>query len=472
MNMCGNEMVRQTRTESNAITPTHIDRQVTRPSDTFAFGLSEAEDLRYISAHLKDEKEVTLQGRDSLTIKMLGEQRLTWTSLIAKCGEFLKQFSLEDYVENFPNFRNFKPASEEEEELLNSFLIETIREGDFTYLDLCIPEVTTEDDYAFSFTARRKRDNELFPYLDADKLRQFVKDVDELSIDYLMKHKIYAYSYQDDRVIENKHWSIYSCIVFEAKLQSEDGTEDNFILVAGQWKKVERSFYAEIQRFIQTTLVVKDPEPHFKGFSIGDERGLKNEEYIFNKRVVEVSPTSILFDRAKLRIGTGKKDKEFCDILDLVKSKSQNDEEVLRVRIINSKQYKDASSTNYLFSQAKFYCEAFLTDDVFLREIRSHIDASSSAWKDLYLKYIKDDVSLNNGSHYTLCLWLLFDETKETPQAINMPLLAQYELKLMHDHLRRVMKLSDIVLRFIPVKMVNGSRVKKGLAARDDADQN
>jgi uncharacterized protein (TIGR04141 family) len=49
MNMCGNEEIRQTRSQSHVITPTQIDRQVGKPSDTFVFGLSEAEDLRYIS---------------------------------------------------------------------------------------------------------------------------------------------------------------------------------------------------------------------------------------------------------------------------------------------------------------------------------------------------------------------------------------------------------------------------------------
>ncbi len=59
MNMCGNEEIRQTRSQSNTITPTHIDRQAARPSDSFVFGLSEAEDLRYISAHIKGNRNTT-----------------------------------------------------------------------------------------------------------------------------------------------------------------------------------------------------------------------------------------------------------------------------------------------------------------------------------------------------------------------------------------------------------------------------
>lgn len=76
MNMCGNEEIRQTRSQSNTITPTHIDRQTNKPSDSFVFGLSEAEDLRYISAHIKGNRNATLQGRDNLMVKVIGDEKL------------------------------------------------------------------------------------------------------------------------------------------------------------------------------------------------------------------------------------------------------------------------------------------------------------------------------------------------------------------------------------------------------------
>ena len=53
-----------------------------------------------------------------------------------------------------------------------------------------------------------------------------------------------------------------------------------------------------------------------------------------------------------------------------------------------------------------------------------------------------------------LSLWLLYDEKEAVPTADNIPLIAQYELKLTHDHLIRICKFSDVVIRFIPVKMV------------------
>lgn len=121
------------------------------------------------------------------------------------------------------------------------------------------------------------------------------------------------------------------------------------------------------------------------------------------------------------------------------------------VRIVNVKQFKDASSINYLFSQSKFYCEAFLHDEVFLGEIRGHIAASACGSKDRYLEYIKDTIEQVRGDAYRVCLWLLYNSKDGEPRKDDIPLISQYELKLTHDHLKRVCKFNDIILRFVPV---------------------
>ncbi|MEY9741225.1 uncharacterized protein (TIGR04141 family) [Bradyrhizobium japonicum] len=123
MNLCGNEEVRQTRTQSNTVNTTQIDRQVGKPADTFTFGLSEAEDLRYISAHIRGDKNVTLQGRNNLTVKVIGKNRLTWSDIVARCREFLDAFGKKDFATLFPNYKNFRQASPEEIEALDDELL-------------------------------------------------------------------------------------------------------------------------------------------------------------------------------------------------------------------------------------------------------------------------------------------------------------------------------------------------------------
>ena len=185
---------------------------------------------------------------------------------------------------------------------------------------------------------------------------------------------------------------------------------------------------------------------------------MKNREYIFNKEYCRRRLESVHFDTAKLRIGSGISNKEFCDILDIT-------EDGL-VRVINCKPYKDASGINYLFSQAKFYSNAFLTDEVFLQDIRKHIAQSTSSKKSAYLDIIPTELDKHRGENFRICLWLLYDEKLDLPTKEGIPLISKFELKLMHDHLLRICKFREIVLRFIPVKFANFMTAKSPQKAK------
>ncbi|HEX7855242.1 MAG TPA: DUF6119 family protein [Sphingobium sp.] len=448
MNMCGNEEIRQTRTQSNAITPTHIDRQASRPSDSFVFGLSEAEDLRYISAHIKGQKNTTLQGRDNLTVKVIGEEKLTWERLVAQCQTFLERFEARDYIDLFPNYRNFQPATEAETEKLNVLLLEALKAKDYSKVDLCIPEFLSAEEYSFTFSNKPKMENMVYSFLTPALLEEVFKKPDALTLDRLENKKIFAFSPAEDRVLGHMRWPIYDCLVYEHAIG-----DDYFVLSSGRWTKVDPEFHQSIVDFMANRVREEDAEPWCCDIDISDNQAKQNTETKFNNKIVELRPGAILFDRAKLKIGTGRKDKEFCDILELCADG--------RMRIINVKKYKDAASISYLFSQAKFYCEAFLHDDIFLSEIRDHIESSPCLSKADYLAYIKPSIEDNHGREYTLCLWLLFNKADPKPEKDNIPLISQYELKLMHDHLRRICKFQDIVIRFIPVKVTRYTQAKK-----------
>ena len=68
---------------------------------------------------------------------------------------------------------------------------------------------------------------------------------------------------------------------------------------------------------MQKRLRVERCEKLFEGISIADMTERKNFEKVFNETALQRRPISVLFDRAKLQIGVGRKDKEFCDLLDL-----------------------------------------------------------------------------------------------------------------------------------------------------------
>lgn len=440
MNLCGNEELRQTRSQSNTVTPTQIDRQVGKPVDTFTFGLSEAEELRYISAHMKGDKNVTLQGRDHLTVKVVGENRLTWPMIVVRCREFRDAFNKKDFATLFPNYKNFRDASPIEVEALDKELISTLKARDYTRVSLGVPEFILEEGYSFSYSNHSKRDNAIYAFLEASQLEEQLA-LDEVTIEKLRAKRIYAYSHEEDRVLNYKKWRLYNCIVFEHQLAKK-----YFVLSDGRWLEVEGAFYATIMKFANEVLREEPCEDAYRDIDISKQDEKKNKESVFNEEVCRRRPTAILFDRAKLKIGGGRADKEFCDILDLT--------DAGRVRIIHCKPYKDSSSTNYLVAQAKLYCAAFLQDQTFLTEIRSHIEASDCARKVDYLNYLKDQIASLNAADYDVCLWLLFDRLEAKPDKVGLPLMALYELKLMHDHLRNILKFRDVILRFIPVSKI------------------
>lgn len=446
MNMCGNEEIRQTKSQSNTITPTHIDRQVAKPSDSFTFGLNEAEDLRYISAHMKGQKNVTLQGRDSLTVKMIGKEKLVWDKLVGECKKFLTAYSSTEFTKLFPNYKNFKAATEAQTADLDDVLIAALKAGDFAKLNLGIPEFLSEEEYSYAYSNHPTKENNIYAFLDPSQLKECI-NLAKVSIDQLKNKKIYAYSPIEDRILSYKKWYLYDCLNFEHKLG-----DDYFILTDGRWLKVDADFYQTIMDFTANTLRVEPCEPAYAGIDISNDATKRNEEKIFNDTVCDLRKSNVKFDRAQLQIGMGKRNKEFCDILDL------EDDGV--VRIVNCKPWKDASSMNYLFSQAKFYCQAFLSDDTFLAEIRKHIDASESTKKADYLAYISENIEELRGQDYRVCLWLLYDQSGPAPDKNDIPLIARFELKLMHEHLRKVFKFKDVIVRFVPVKIKNYKTAK------------
>ncbi|HEV2512583.1 DUF6119 family protein [Bosea sp. (in: a-proteobacteria)] len=447
MNLCGNERVRQTRTQNNSITPTHIDRQVAMPSDPFVLGLSEAEDLRAISAHLKGEENVTLQGRDSLTIKALGDKKLTWPTLIGRLRSFLVAYDSRDFVDLFPNYRNFTPATNEETEKLDDMLIETLRSGALDGIQLWVPEILQDDEFSFAYSASEKRENNVYGYLDVAQLNAELK-LESITLTRLQSKRIFAYSHADSRIREDKWWSVYDCLLIEQKLSA-----DHFLLSAGRWQKVDPDFYRTVTDFVRTEVVEEACEDLYKGIDIADIAAGKNKEELFNVEACRRRAESVLFDRSKLQIGRGRKDKEFCDILDITSAGV--------VRIIHCKPLKGSSALNYLFAQAQLYCEAFLSDATFLSDIRAHIQSSGCPTMQAYLNVIAAEPRQVKGQDYCVCLWLLYDEKLKTvPTRTELPLIAQFGLKLMHDRLRNVCKFQKIVLRFVPVKMVNFKSTK------------
>lgn len=449
MNMCGNTELRQTKSSTHSITTQNIDRQLSKPSDSFSFGLNETEFLQYISAHLPENSKVTLQGKDNLTLKVLGDEKLSWEKLIEYAKTFIEQYKKDDYKILFPNYPNFQNVSKEKAEEIDIKLIEKLKNEEYQKIHLAIPEFIADDEFSFSFTNYDKRENKIFSHIEISQLKdEGVLDFSNIALDRIKKTYIYAYSHEQDQILGYKKWELYDCFVAEIELQGEC-----FVLSNGVWKKVDESFYVAITKFIEDVIEEETIPDQFKNIQIADLNRGQNREEVFNDKYHELNDNTIHFDQAKLRIGQGAKDKEFCDLLEY----RENDSAC----IIHVKKYGGSNSINYLFSQARFYCEFFLSDEVFLKEIREHIKLSERDVSQKLLDYIKEEQSELNGKDYSVKLWLLFDNKKQKPQKSDLPLMAKYDLKLTYERLRNVLKFKDVKLSMVPVQLIYFTKAKK-----------
>jgi len=451
MNMCGNEEVRQAKSSIQSHTTQVIDRQLSKPSNSFDFGMSEIEFLRYISAHIQDNKNITLQGKDCLTIKIIGEEKLSWERLIAFLDEFVNSYGSEAYKELFPNYPNLSSVTEETQETLDNLLIDKLKNEQLDTIHFAIPEFLSDDEYSFSYSNREKLNNHIVSHIRIEDLyhgaQAIFKSKDEINLKSLNTKKVYAYSHDEDKILGNVCWSLYSCIVAEIQHDSQ-----YYILSLGEWRQVDTDFYSALNNFITNDLPEDTLAEHFNGIDISCLQSSQNREGIFNDKYCEVNNNAIKFDTAKLKIGLARKDKEFCDILEL-------DNNI--ARIVQVKKYGGCSSINYLFSQTRFYCEFFLTDDVFLKEIREFIEKSGHLKSDEFLQHIKASTEDVVGANYEVQMWLLYDDKKEKPTKESLPLMAKYELKLTYERLRKTLKYKRVSLAMVPVKIVNFTKTKK-----------
>jgi len=402
MNMCGNTELRQTKSSTHAITSQNIDRQLSKPSDSFSFGLNETEFLQYISAHIPENSNATLQGKDNLTLKVIGDEKLSWDKLIDYSKTFIEKYSSEDYKQLFPNYPNLQNIPKEKSDEIDLKLIENIKNEEYESIHLVIPEFIPDDEFSFSYTNYNVKENKIFSHIDILQLKkENVLKFEKLTIEDIKSSNIYAYSHEHDQVVGYKKWGLYCCIVAEIELDGE-----YFVLSNGTWKKVDNEFYHAVTQFVENVIEEEIINEKFHNLSIADMVRGQNREEIFNSKYCSLNENAILFDKAKLRIGQGSKDKEFCDILEY-----RNEEPSW---IIHVKKYGGAEAINYLFSQARFYCEFFLSDDVFLNEIRNHMKEykSNPGAAENLLLHVKEKQSDLFGMDYSIKLWLLYDNKK------------------------------------------------------------
>lgn len=239
-----------------------------------------------------------LAGTDSLTANV----DVDISNIAALLRKYLNAYNSTSYKSTFPWIDQIRQVRKDSKlwQRLDAELITIVKQAWQTngLSDKCwlsLPDIVEWSDiHGFKFTNSKKEGVSTDVHLPG-----FVHthDKDRLSIDYLKSHFAMAVN-TEERVIER--WPVYRCIQCEFDLNGK-----NYVLSAGVWFEVDKSFVGSIEAFYKTI-------PSFS------EKALiynhKNEG-AYNEALAASDPGRwCLMDRKLLQVG-GVHDKiEFCDV--------------------------------------------------------------------------------------------------------------------------------------------------------------
>ena len=155
---------------------------------------------------------------------------------------------------------------------------------------LWVPEFLAAEEYSFSYSDREVKENHVYSHLEPAQLKTAMK-LDQVNLKRLQDRRIRAYSHADERVLSNKWWSVYDCIIFEHKLGDR-----HFILTEGEWKAVAGDFYKSVVEFAATEVRQETAEALYAGISIFDAATGKIAKAL-QPEACTWRPQSILFDQ-------------------------------------------------------------------------------------------------------------------------------------------------------------------------------
>ena len=239
----------------------------------------------------------------------------------------------------------------------------------------------------------------------------------QLSKATLKSLEIFKYDYGEDKTFPL--WNAYECLVAEVDIE-----EKTYILSSGQWLAISDELKNKIKDYLQNNDLIWDINYLPENVSIYDHKREQNREEVYNLEAAKNQENLYLFDKAKLTIG-GKKDYEVCDLL-------HNEKHLIHVKRYTS----GAASISHIFTQVKFYSDAFSTEKTCREEMREWIQSNPNFINNNKI-ILTDIIPEENSSvvepNYKILFCILYDD--ENFNLNSLPLMSQYELMNCHKYL-------------------------------------
>ncbi|MGA7586864.1 TIGR04141 family sporadically distributed protein [Rouxiella badensis] len=290
--------------------------------------------------------------------------------------------------EEFEWVNNIKEADEAEIEILDSLLIDLIKQRDFSDIWLGEPEIVDwENQIGYCFERRQR--SIIYESLSVNHICEYFdgKNAD-VTVDELKRSCLHVLNADYESI---KKWSLYRCIYAEIK----EG-DQNYILRDSIWYVADRKFVTTIDDEMKKILHYEESDK-FPVYSY-------NREEDYNKKICLGDKSFTHMDQKFIHHGGSKSKVEFCDLI-----KGESD-------FIHVKYYSGSQSMSHLFSQGFVGSELFISDAEFRGKLNEKLPA--------HIK-LADHIIRPDAKNYKLVFAIATN--KKLPE--DLPLFSKINLK-------------------------------------------
>lgn len=276
-------------------------RQVSRGSSTDAFLVNPLRDIltKVVGSPQDASLGTRLTGRESISLTI----PMQVLGLGAVALRLISLFGADNYKERFGWIDQIQSVKDPARiEMLDERLVQALTDqAEHAVLYLAAPEILDwEDVEYFRYTSQHSKDEREFQELDLDDyLSTFDGRRAQLGVQVLKgdRAQVKRSGLGDPIGLA----SVYRCIVFETTMNDE-----RYVLLAGDWWKIDRDFVEEVEGQLDAIAVSKLGIP----VPMHDEH-----EADYLSRAADSIGDGVLLDRQMIWYGGGRSQIELCDIL-------------------------------------------------------------------------------------------------------------------------------------------------------------
>jgi uncharacterized protein (TIGR04141 family) len=245
-------------------------------------------------------------------------------------------------------------------------------------------------------------------------LDDYLANVDsaEVDIDRLRQHQVRALAIDSD--IELGRWTVYSCIVFEARHD-----EKTYVLSQGQWFEIASSLVDEVRDGLDRIPAAALALPPARDGEWEDR---------YNERAVTGEPGRALLDKQLSRVASEHGLIEICDIL------------TVDGQFIHAKRKTQSATLSHLFSQGRISADVFRRDP----DVRGRLRAKLTPTHPEIAARIPDGGTRVNAHEFEVVYGVITTSPAGFPQ--NLPFFSRLNLWRTYQYLTETLEYRASVL--------------------------